>query len=285
MDHKERYHHLQCEFPHLRKSVQNAGRNKEMWFKKKESLKEKIKILSLELQDLQSQQQNDSSSLKELKQQRDQYNSEVKKLISHIKEVKDEKERLHNRFQGKVSPDQVLQKITFLEKKVEMEVDFKKEQKLMEEIKKLKRQYDEGSDLQSLVEKERILQQHIRESRKKADTFHHKVLDINNQSGPAVFIKKVKTLVSLKKEQEEAFRLFIEQKNSFLSLQTQLKAIQKELAPLSLAFKEKPRASLRAEQKKSLVEQSQRVEEKIRLGKKLTTEDLLAFQGAAHVES
>src|SRR3989344_4316124 len=196
MDHKERYHHLQCEFPHLRKSVQNAGRNKEMWFKKKESLKEKIKILSLELQDLQSQQQNDSSSLKELKQQRDQYNSEVKKLISHIKEVKDEKERLHNRFQGKVSPDQVLQKITFLEKKVEMEVDFKKEQKLMEEIKKLKRQYDEGSDLQSLVEKEK----------------------------------------------EEAFRLFIEQKNSFLSLQTQLKAIQKELAPLSLAFKEKPRA-------------------------------------------
>ena len=276
------YKELSSVVKKLKRDMKQAARAKEQWFRKKESLKEDIKVLSKDLKSLRSQRGEMSSELKSLKKERDKYNAEVKELISKIKKVGSEREKVRGRYSACVNPEVLLKKISALEEQVEVEVDFKKEKKLMEEIKKLKKQYDEVSLVGPSTEKD--ISQNIKESRKKADSFHKKLQEVSEQGGSDDFKAKVNKLQTVKKEQEDAFQKFIDEKNRFLSIQKELKVKQKELAPLEAAAEEKKEEKKKAKaeaKEKVLEEETKKVEEKLKSKKRLTKEDLLAFQGSS----
>jgi phosphoserine phosphatase len=103
-----------------------------------------------------------------------------------------------------------------------------------------------------------------------------------SQEKHEALIAASKEIEDLKKEEEEAFKNFIDYKKKFNETNDQLKSMLRELKELSEkagAEKEEYREKSDKKKKESLEQKKLSVEEKIKKGMKLTTEDLIAFQG------
>ena len=154
----------------------------------------------------------------------------------------------------------------------------------MGEIKKLKRSYEESSEVRKISEKAQELEKKIREAKKKADEFHRQIQGITKDTKYEVFIELSRKINALKKEQEAAFQKFIDLKNEFANLNTELKKKIEEFEALKLIFskdREAQKIHREEKQKSALMDKIKAVEEKLKSKKKLTTEDLIALQGSS----
>ncbi len=277
----EEYKKVQNRILELRSKSQEISKKKEYWFEKKEALKKEIIDLISQIKDLKLEMDKKSAEVGELKSNRRKYNSEVKILIRRIKKINSEKEKAFKDYHLKIEPSKILERINQLEKKVEIETSFEKEKKLMEEIKKLKKVYEESAEAFKVVEETRNLDKEIKNSRKKADEFHQQIQQITKDNNYARFLQLSKQITALKKTQEEAFQIFIEQKNEHLKINQELKVQLEEMGKLKVLF-EKDKELMKLEQedrrKDVMKHKAADVEEKIKKKKKLTTEDILAFQ-------
>ncbi|HLC86829.1 MAG TPA: hypothetical protein VJH65_00945 [Candidatus Nanoarchaeia archaeon] len=256
----------------LRVKLNSINKEKEVWFKKKEDLKLDINKLVSQIKEFKSKRDKANISVSELKKQRDTYNSQVKSLISQLKTLNKEKYSVLKKYNIKVDPAKIIEKINSLERQVETEVNFKKEQKLMEEIKKLKRAYDQVAEVNEVVKKTTKIENEFKEAKRKADDIHNKIRLLTKDDDYINFIDMSKKINDLKKEQEEAFNKFISYKNEYLKVQNQIDDLmpkkpvyieKKQDRSIKDIFKEKYRA----------------IEEKLRQKKKLTTEDIITLQG------
>ncbi len=280
----EHYKKLQDEISQIKKRLDEIHEKKEIWFKKKEDLKKEINELITKVKTIKAERDKKNVELNELKKQRDKYNDEVKQLIKSIKRLNEEKGKTFKKYNIKVDPSKIQEKINQLEKKVEMEVNFEKEKKLMGEIKKLKRSYEESSEVLKIAQEANKIDKEIRESRKKADEFHRKIQEITKDTTYDVFIALSKKITELKKEQEDAFQKFIDLKNEYAEASHELKNRMDEMYVLRGVFsksKEVRKEQQQEKQRSILREKFKAVEEKIRGKKKLTTEDLLVMQGSS----
>ncbi len=272
-----------------RKALADLAKKKEFWFAKKEKLKLEIKETISALKELRTSHEDTQRELHSLKAERDRYNKEVQRVISELRALNKEKSKKVKDYQGKVNPKNIAKRIDELEAKVEVEVDFKREQKLMEQIKKLKKSYDEMQGVIYLADKTTSLTRELRDLKKKADSFHAKVQSLAKDSNYASFVAHSKRITSLKKTQEDAFAEFVRHKNlyqeAYKAYKNQLKALKKlkeKLGIVDTPRKHKTREDHKQQSKQDILtlkEKTKAVEEKIRKGEKLTTEDLLVFQG------
>jgi uncharacterized coiled-coil DUF342 family protein len=277
-DHKK----IQDEVSQLKTKIHEINNEKEIWFKKKEELKKELNELITKIKENKSVQDKNSIELKELKSQRDKYNSEVKTLIKDIQKLNKEKLKSFQKYNIRVDPSNIQAKINALEKRVEMEVDFAKEKKLMDEIKKLKRTYAESSEVVQLGDNIRNLDQKIKETKTKADEFHKKIQEIMKDSKYDSFIVLSKQITAKKKEQEAAFQKFIDFKKEYIELNNNLQdklAILNKFRESSNQNREVKRYERDQKQKQFLRKNIEKVEEKIKSKKRLTTEDIIAMQG------
>ena len=93
-----------------------------------------------------------------------------------------------------------------------------------------------------------------------------------------------KKISELRKKEREIFGQFSELKKEFLETNSMLKQKLLEANEVSKHEKEeheKEDAEMKERQEKMLAEKEMEITEKIKSGKKLTTEDLLAFQGSS----
>ncbi|HZX12391.1 MAG TPA: hypothetical protein VFE88_02955 [Candidatus Nanoarchaeia archaeon] len=278
----EEYKSLNKGILDLKTKIQEISKQKEHWFEKKESLKKNINDLVKHIRQLKDQMHTKSTTIRELKDQRKKYNSEVKDLIKKIKKLHKEKEKAFEQYNIRIEPSKLLEKINILEKKVEIEISFDKEKKLMEEIKKLKKSYEESTEAFKLLEQTKALDKEIKASRKKANDFHQQIQTITRDNNYAKFFQLTQDLDTLKKTQEEAFQTFIKHKNEYLQAQQELRPKLETLTIIKQSLdkdKELSRACHALKQKELIKNKAQRVEEKIKTKKKLTTEDLLIYQG------
>lgn len=278
----DKYKSLSEEIHHIRERINKIDQNKEHWFKRKEDLKKEINIHIEKIKEIKAEKDRRNLELQELKKQRDKYNDEVKKLIKRIKELNEEKEEAFKKYNVKVDPKKIQEKINQLEKKVEIETNFEKEKKLMEEIKKLKKAYEESSEILKLGEKAELIDKEIKESRKKADEFHRRILEITKDTTYDVFIDLSKKINALKSEQEAAFQKFIDHKNDYATINYELRNRLEELKVLDKIFeknKEIIKIKEEGKQRAFLLAKTRVIEEKIRNKEKLTTEDIIAMQG------
>lgn len=264
----------------LNAKLSSLNEQKEGWFKKKEELKQQISKLVNEIKDVKIQKDTLNDNVKNLKSQRDMYNAEVKKLIYKIKELGSQRETALKKCDNKSDFIGLREKIDSLESKIETDaLSFKEEQKIMKQIKKLKESYSQYSDLVKVVEKINETSNAIEESKRKAEEAHKKMGESVklNFERYGEFIADSKKIIWLRDEQEKAFQAFLQSKNNFAFVNNKLKEKLIEANRLQQELNESERRE--REKQISLMDIKAKVEEKLKRKEKLTTEDIISFQG------
>ncbi len=278
----EEYKKVSNEVSNLRVQLREINEKKEYWFTRKENLKKDINNLIAKIKEIKSQNEIKKKEVQELKSQRDKYNSMVQELISQIKKINDEKAKAVKDYNIKLDPIKIQQKINELEKKVEIEANFEREKKLMEEIKKLKRVYYESSKIFEIANQANKVHKQIIDAKKKANEFHKQIQESAKDPFYNVFIELSKKITETKTLQEQAFQTFIDYKNKYAKHNVDLKKNIDTLEMLNRVLnknKEVKKLKELEKNRKIINEKTKLVEEKIKNKKKLTTEDLLVLQG------
>ncbi len=280
----EEYRQIQSSISDIRRQLEEINERKENWFDKKENLKKELNDLISKIKSIKSEKDKKNLELQELKKQRNLYNDQVKGLIKRIKKLNKQKAKSVKKYNIKVDPANIQDKINYFEKKVEIEVNFEKEKKLMAEINKLKKTYDDSAEIREIAEKAENIDREIREARKKADDFHNRIREITKDITYDSFMELSSKIAALKASQQEAFQRFIDCKNEYSKSSQELKERLEALEKVKYEIdkdKELQRRIHEDKQKKMLKENSMKVEEKLKTKKRLTTEDLLKYQGSA----
>ena len=154
----------------------------------------------------------------------------------------------------------------------------------MKKIKQLKKIYQSAGSVIELSKKTREFSYTIKKSRKEADETHRLIQEKARQSQTLheEILKISDEIDRMKVEEEESFKKFAEFKQKFTEVNNQLKeklketsSVRENLDRIHTDRKEKKKH----EQESILKSKEEQVNEKIRKGEKLTTEDLLVFQG------
>ncbi|MFH1210314.1 MAG: hypothetical protein V1645_00175 [archaeon] len=269
----------------LKSRLNELNEQKESWFKKKDDLQKEVQGLIAGIKQIKSEKDGFNKELFEMKDTRDRYNSEVKSLVAEIKKLNNDKKDFLAKNKLSFDPARLKEKIQGLEESIETEAySFEKEKKIMDEIKRLKKTYDEASKINEIFKKTDDVSKKIEVAKAKADEAHNKFRELSgtNKEGYHAFIEASKSINEKKKEQEAAYRKFLELKKEFGVVNSQLKqklVELKEMQSTVSGFKEDRKKDRKSKEDKILKEKVKDVEEKLKKKGKLTTEDLIVFQG------
>ncbi len=268
----------------LRSTLNEIDKEKESWFKKKEELSSKIKEAIQKIKSSKAERDSLTKEVKDLKPKRDSINNEIKIKLRDLSKIKKEKAELVKSLGIKEPPYKIKQQMEKLEFKIETEtVSFEKEKELMKNIKHLKKLYDDSSDILATNKKIRELSDLIKKLGKEANEIH-KLVQEKAKKSQVLHEEILKLSDEIDKtdvEEEDAFKKFSELKKQFNELNSQLKEklklmndVKSQLDKMHLERQEKRKQ----EEESFLKTKEEEVEQKIRRGEKLTTEDLLVFQ-------
>ena len=268
----------------LRNSLNELDKEKELWFKKMEEFSRKIKEYIQKIKDYKQKRDELTREVKEFKSKRDGINREITPKLKELGKLKKEKISIAKSLNIKDSPSTINQNIEKLEFKIETEViSFDKEREIMKKIKELKKLYDGASildDANKRIDETSIL---FRDLNKKSNEAH-KLVQEKAKESQALHEEILKTssdIDKIKVDEEGAFKKFSELKEKFnetnAQLKEKLKSVNEAKNSLDKIVLEK-KEKRRMEQESFLKSKEEQVNEKIKRGEKLTTEDLLVFQ-------
>lgn len=280
-----RFQDLKREISNLRNKLDDLNVEKEKWFNAKEDLKKKVSELIKSIKELKSKNDSFNINVEKLKKDRNSNNNKVKDLINNVKRLGIEKSEIFKKSGIKEDPSRIKERINKLELSIETEgFSFSKEKKVMDEIKKFKRILSEASGAADISNKMNKISKEIDETRDKAEESHNELQQCINENKDKYdeFIRLSKQINESRSKQEEAFKRFLELKKEFSLTNNLLKEKLLEANVIGANIEEhkielQEKRKLREE--KVLEEMAKEVEEKLRLGKKLTTQDLIIMQG------
>ena len=281
----ERYRALETEIASLKTKLNDVNTRKEEWFAKKEELKKQLQESIKDVKDIKIKKDTISVDIQKLKQERNAYNKTVGELISKVKLLNKEREEIYKKSSLRINPGKIKDTMELLEKKIETEIiSFSKEQKLMKQIKKLKDQYNEMTEIAKVIDHLRQLSSEIEITKSKAQDLHGKIQENakKDEIGYNDFIEKSRAINVIRQEQEDAFRKFVKLKRLYVEINNTLRIKHEEENKLKnrLDRLSKPTDAVNTKDKEiaMLKEKLKYVEEKLKNGEKLTTEDILVFQ-------
>ena len=264
----------------LRQELNQINELKEAAFREKDKHGMAIVELIRKVKKLKEERNALTAKVKEAKAKRDQISTAITSEIGTIKNLNKQAKPAER----KLSPGALKHAIDALEMKIETEaMGFEKEKKVMKQINALKKQYEEAKNLSKAWEETDKKKQGIGALREERREVHQSV-QIDAQESQArheEMITLSKQVDELKVKEEAAFKTFIEHKKKFNEVNEKLKEALMELQPLNELIQKHQleSADLRRERKERTLRDLEReVDEKIKRGEKLTTEDLLAFQ-------
>ncbi|MBI2105523.1 hypothetical protein HYT56_01655 [Candidatus Woesearchaeota archaeon] len=278
----DRFKELQNEIAELRKKLDSVNEEKEKWFSKKEGLKKEISKIVNEARKLREEKDKINADVKKFKEERDKQNTFTKEKIERVKSLKDK----INFKEKDNSPEGIKKEIESLELKIETEaLSFANEKKLMKIISKLKQEYKKAKDSAETSDNKNKAEREIIDSKKKAEELHGKVQELAGKSKEKhnIYLEISRKIKEINSEQEKAFDNFLKFKEEFNSLSKNLNDKLDELKDSKLkidTFKMKSKEEKEEAKKKILLKKVEDVEEKLKKGKKLTTEDLIRYQGS-----
>ena len=267
----------------LRRDLNKADNDKELWYSKKEEISGSInKRISAIRQD---REKRDAlkKKVRELKEKRAKLNDDLRKRISELVELKKQSADLMKK--SKITdPIRIKTAIDSIESKLETEVmSFEKEKELSKKLKLLKKSLTEASGLMEMLDKTKKLNVEISNAKREGNAAHREIQDLAKESQALheTIIFESKNIEELRPKEEEAFSKFVEfkkvfsEKNRFLKEKLEsMGKIRTEINKFQLEEDEKRRL-----QEAMLIKsKDQEMEEKIKSGGKLTTEDFLVFQ-------
>ena len=181
-------------------------------------------------------------------------------------------------------PSQIKKTIEKLELSIETDaMSFENEKKVMKKIKALKKRFDVAKIANDFFDNIKIFSKDIDKVKKKANEAHLRIQNRAKESQKLHegLVGNSKEIDKLKEEEEGAFEKFIEFKKKFSEVNDLLK---EKLTKMNGITKKLESFKLKKEEEKILRDKffikkkEAEVEEKIKRGEKLTTEDLLVFQ-------
>ena len=260
----------------LRQHYDSLHQEKEKLFQELKQLREKLKPKNDAVKVLKAERDALTAQVKAAKQERDQLNLAVKEKAGAFKEVDQKKKELLG-AEVRESPGALLAQIKRLETKIETEVmPFEKEKELTKAVKELKAKYKEVEKMNAAWKEVKTVTADFTEKRKQAQQSHHSVQDLAQASQEkhhqvSVLYDEIK---ELRKAEKAPLEKYLALKKQAEELQQQGRELQNRLDEL--------RKLLHEDEEKSFTqiarEKTAEVQEKLKKGKKLSTEDILAFQ-------
>lgn len=273
-----------AEVSKLKHTLNETDTEKESWFKKREEFSKKIREGIQKIKDSREKRDALTKEIKELKPERNSLNNTIAIKSKELESLKKEKIGLANSLGIKEPPSKIKQNIEKLEFKIETSVmPFDKERELMKRIKELKKLHDAASAVNDFNERIKAADYEIKKMRRSANETHRLIQEKAGQ-GQALHqeILDISAEVDkIKVEEESAFKKFSDLKAKFNEANAQLKGKLKAMDEIRNSLdiinsERKERKRMR--QESFLRSKEDEVNEKIKRGEKLTTEDLLVFQ-------
>ncbi len=281
------FRRCQSEASQLKSSLNRLGAEKEEWFGKVKLLRKEI-VSTVE-------------KIRELKAKRDlltaavhQNKPELQKLIDSTADIHSRRDFLTKERDSQLktagidkSPDFLKSEIKKLEFKIETEaINFEEETRIMKVLKQKKKILAAYEKLNPLIAELRTINN---ASYEVDDLIRGLKLKIRadaseSQRHHEAMIAAVKSLDELRAKAKEAYEKFSEMKKQFSETNRKLKEKLQELSSMKLKLDEKQISALKEtadKKEKFLDEKEAELKEKMLKGKKLTTQDLLIFQGNA----
>jgi len=224
-----------------------------------------------------------TKKVKELKEKRNKLNKEFNEKISEFKKLDTEKNSLISKSKIK-DPLSIKKEIDRIEVRLETEVmPFDAEKKLSKKLRTMKKSLNEVSELIDTTKKLKKLNSEINIKKKETYSVHHEVQKLakESQEKHENIIKESKEIDGLKPKEGEAFKNFITSRKKLGDINAKLK---EKLNQMSILKDKINKFQLEEDEKRKLKEsmliKSKEIEfeQKIKTGKKLTTEDFLSFQ-------
>ncbi len=221
--------------------------------------------------------------VKTSKLSREELEARVKELEELIRKLRDEKNTILNKLKIE-DPQELKRNIKKLEFKIETEaLSFDKEKELMKVVSKMKKQLDGAKGVHEIDNKLDVAFRELRQLRPELD-MTRKIVQVSakeSQKQHSELIESSKEIDELKTREQKfeegigAIKAEMHTVNELLNAKiSAMEEIKKKLSENNVQFKEDAERSMQ----QVLREKDQVVQEKIKTGKKLTTEDLLILQ-------
>ncbi|MEW5896311.1 MAG: hypothetical protein AB1668_01340 [Nanoarchaeota archaeon] len=274
---RKEFYQKKKELSELRSRLNTFGSQKEEAYRQLKAYREKTSSRRDRIRGLRAERDRLTRQVKELKKERDERNVLAKEKSAARKEVDQKRKELLEQVDVGESPAKIRMLIRKLEEKIETEVmPFPHEQQLRKKIKELEAEYKQVEALGEAWKSVNTAAANFAESRRQAEEIHHQVQDLAEQSQA-----KHEQLVSLLKEGKEykgEEKLLAEK---YLQLKAKFEQAKKEFKEAAVNVDELGKILGEEDKKKfrqKVREKTAEVKEKIRKKKKLSTEDILAFQ-------
>ena len=275
---------LKREIAVLRSELNQIDEQKESAFDAKDKISKQISDSIKRVKEAKSSRNKLTEEVKKLKEQRNQHNEEITTKIKDIKKLNQDKKDIEKKHKIKDNPSHIKEQIDNLELKIETQpMSFDKEKELMKRINALKKTYNEAKKISGVWDSQHKLSKEIDILKLEANKIHndiqHKAKESQQKHEEVLSVSK--EIDDLKVKEEESFKKFIDFKQKFNVINEQLKQKLMQLNELNGNVR-----SLKAEkfemrqrrQEEILKNKEQLIEEKMKRGEKLTTEDILVLQ-------
>lgn len=273
-----------AEINKLKTTLNEIDEQKENWFSKKEKYSDEIGALISKVKENKNKRDSLTKGVKNDKGQREKFNEEIKKKISQVRELNKKKQEFLKKHNIKEDPSMIKGEIEKLEFRIETDVmPFDREKELMKRIKELKKKYEQSKEIRDICEKTFDVSKEIDNLKGDAKEVHKRIQSRAKESQikHEEMIKVSGNIDELKIKEKNAFEKFMEFKKKFNEANEQLKnklpemgKLKEEADKYNLELKKKKKEK----EEKFLKSKEDVVKEKMKKGKKLTTEDLLIFQ-------
>ena len=259
------------EFMSLRKDVRDLGKKKEWLFETRSIVSQQIKELFDILKEKKDKRDLLTKKVKELKDSREKINSEIKDSISKIKKTDTPFQKTE-----RVPVSKIKKELENLQYKVETTpLSPEEEKKVMRLIKEKEKQIKKAQVDVSEKGEYKELSQEINDSKKVSNDVHVKIQECakESQDNHEEMISVSKDIKYLKAREKEIHHQF-----------TEIKDVYKEKRKLYNQNKKFFEKAIKSKRKDFKVTEAQvlekveaNVEEKMKKGMKITTEDLMSF--------
>jgi len=266
-----------------RKWNQAFSEREEAAIKGKEIGRKISKIIS-EVKKHKAERNKLNQSIKALKAERDTKNNITNELIAKAKSLNKEKLDMTSKHEVKGDPGQIKRDLDRLNMKLETEaVSFEAEKKMMKLINDLKKKYEQVKEVSKVWAEMHDLNDKINEARKDAKKVHDEIQKRADDSEKKhnLVLELSKQVDALKEEEAKAGEEYEAKKKLFEEVDKELNeklGQSAEMMHKQEEFEQSRRQSKRERVDAIITEKAKEVEEKISKKKKLTTQDLLAYQ-------
>ncbi len=274
---REEYLQKKKEVSELRAQLTSINIEKEKSYQELRSGGQQIRAIMGNINKLKQERDQLTTQVRSLKEEREKLNEAVKEKAHDKQEILVQKKDVLKDTERKENPGRLKAEIARLEMKIQTEVmPFTKEQQLTKHIKELKAKIKQAEQRGEAWKEVHTASADFSEARKKANDIHRQIQEIAQQSQEKhqqmnTFYGQLK---QLRQQEKPAKQKYLELKSKLDEGKKKFDELVARVNELAKLFHDDNEKSFKAKAR----EKSAEVQEKLKSGKKLRMEDILAFQ-------